>query len=164
MRTLCGRMRQPRRIASVPMQRDGHDGGAGLQRQAPDAALGRAERAGPGAGALGEDHDDVAALEDPPRGVHRVAVAVAAIDREGAERAEQPGREAVVEELGLRDVVDRPAQHHADHPRVHERAVVGGDDHRPVLRHVLHPDALHAEVHEEERLQDGAREPVDRRD
>ena len=65
--------------------RDRRDGRAGLQRQAPDAAPGRAERAGAHAGALGEDHDAVSAREDRAGRVHRLLIAGAA-DRPGRRR------------------------------------------------------------------------------
>ena len=71
---------------------DGHDGRAGLEREAADAALGAAERAGADARALGEDQDAVAAREDRLGGREHVLVAGAALDREGAERVEEPAR------------------------------------------------------------------------
>ena len=97
------------------------------------------------------------------RGVDRVLVGVAAVDREGAERVEDPRLQAIGEQLLLGDVVDRPPHHRADHERVEEAAVVGGEDDRPVLRDVLAPDAREAEVEMEERLEDRADEPVDDR-
>ena len=144
-------------------QRDRDDRRAGLQREAADAALGAPERARPGAGALGEDQDAVAALEDRPRGLEHVRVAGAAAHREGAERADEPRDEPVLEDLALGDVVDRPAVEHADDERVQERPVVGGEDHRPGGRDVLAADAAEPEVQMEERLQDRARDPVDDR-
>jgi hypothetical protein len=51
--------------------RDRDDGCAGLEREAPDAALGAAEGARANAGALGEDEDGVAALEDRVRELER---------------------------------------------------------------------------------------------
>ena len=144
-------------------QRDRDDRRAGLQREAADTALGAPERARPGAGALGEDQDAVAALEDRPRGLEHVRVAGAAAHREGAERADEPRDEPVLEDLALGDVVDRPAVEHADDERVQERPVVGREDHRPGGRDVLAADAAEPEVEVEERLQDRARDPVDDR-
>ena len=73
MRTLCGRMRQPRADRLGADHRDRDDRRAGLQREPADAALGLAERAGPDARALGEDQDAVAAREDRLGGVDHVA-------------------------------------------------------------------------------------------
>ena len=92
-----------------PEHRDRHDRRPGLERQPPDAAMGIPERAGTSPRPLGEDHDAVAALEDPPRRVHRLLVAGAAVDRERPEAAQQPAGDRVQEELLLRDVVDRAA-------------------------------------------------------
>ena len=68
-----------------PDHRDRDDGGAGLEREPPDAlaGLGRATRAH--ARPLEEDEDDLAALEQLLRGRDRVGVGGAAIDRERAE-------------------------------------------------------------------------------
>ena len=120
----------------------------------PTPRLGRAERAGPRARALGEDEDAVAAREDRLGGVHRLLVAAAAVDREGAERGQQPGDRPVDEQLLLGHEVDRPAGHDRDDEGVQERAVVGRDDERPRGRDVLAPDPAQAEVEVEERLQD----------
>ena len=70
--------------------RDRDDRRAGLEREPADAALGRAERAGPDPRALGEDQHDVPAREDRLGGLDHVAVAGAAVDRERAERVEDP--------------------------------------------------------------------------
>ena len=150
-------MRQPLRIVSVPMMRDGDDGRAGLEREAADAAARAAERAGADARALGEDQDAVAAREDRLGGLEHRAVGVAAVDRERAERVEDPGLPALLEELPLGDVVHRPPGDRRDHERVQERAVVGGEDDRAVLRDVLAADARQPEVQVEERLQERAR-------
>ena len=163
MRTLCGRMRQPLRIASVPITATGTTGRAGLQREPADAAPGAPERAGPDARALGEDQHRVAAGEDRLRGLEHVGVALAAADREGAERVEEPGRQPVAEQLLLGDVVHRPPGDRGDHERVQERAVVGGEDHGPALGHVLAADPRQPEVEVEERLEDRPHEPVDER-
>ena len=71
-------MRHPLRTGSVPIDRDGHDGRAGLEREAADAAARAAERAGADARALGEDQDGVAAGEDRLGGLDHVLVAGAA--------------------------------------------------------------------------------------
>ena len=143
---------------------DGDDRRAGLERQAPDPAPRAAERAGPDARALREHQDDVAALEDRARRGHRLLVGRAAVDREGAERAQQPRDDRVEEEqLLLRDEVDRPPGHDRDDERVEERAVVRRQDHRPARRDVLAPDPPQAEPDMEERLQDRAHDPVDER-
>ena len=84
--------------------------------------------------------------EDRARGVHRGAVAGAAVDGEGAERVEDPGLPALLEQLALGHVVDGPAHEHADHERVEEAAVVGREQQRALLRQVLAADPLHAEV------------------
>ena len=60
------------------VDRDRHDGRSRLEREAPDAALGLAERAGARARALGEDQHRVAALEDRLRGLDEVRVGGAA--------------------------------------------------------------------------------------
>ena len=153
MRTLCGRMRQPLRTASEPMIATGIDGRAGLERQAPDAALRPPQRPGPRARALGEDQHAVAALEDRARGGHRLLVGGAAIDRVGAQRGEQPRGRPVDEGLLLRHEVDRPRAIMRDDEGIQERAVVGGDDERALGRDVLAPDAAQAEVQVAERLQ-----------
>ena len=142
---------------------DGHDRHAGLEREAPDAALGLAERARADPGALGEDDDDVAALQDLAGRGHRVLVGVAAVDREGAERVEDPRLPALAEQLLLGDEVDRPPHERADHEGIQERPVVGGDDEGALGRDVLAPEAGHPEVEVEERLQHAADDPVDDR-
>ena len=141
-----------------------HDRRAGLQRQAADAALGAAERAGPDARALGEDQHAVAAVEDRPRGLQHVAVAGAPVDGEGAERvAGTSATSRCRKSSSLGDVVERPAGDRPDHERVEERAVVGGEDHRPRRRDVLAPDPRHPPVEVRERLEHRAGEPVDDR-
>jgi hypothetical protein len=86
---------------------------------------------------------------------------VAVPDREGAERAQQPRLPAILEQLLLGHVVDRPPDQRPDHEGVEEGAVVGGEDHRPRVRHVLAANTRQPEVQVEERLQHGARDPVD---
>src|SRR3989442_12770341 len=66
--------------------RDRHDRRTGLELEPADAALGLAERPGPDPGALGEDPDHAAPLEDQASGLHRLLVRLAAPDRECAER------------------------------------------------------------------------------
>ena len=111
MRTLRGRMRQPRRTSVVPITASGTTGAPVSSASRPTPRLARAGRAGPHARALGEDQHAVAAREDRLGGVDHVLVGVAAVDREGAERVEQPRLQAVAEQLLLGDVVDRPPHH-----------------------------------------------------
>ncbi len=66
------------------------------------------------------------------------------------------------EQLLLGHVVHRPPRDRPDDERVEERAVVGGEDDRPV-GDVLAPDPGQPEVEMEERLDDRADEPVDDR-
>ena len=161
--TRRGRMRQPLRMSSVPMIATGHDRRAGLEREPADPALGLAERPGPHARALGEDADRAAALEDHASGLHRELVRLAAPDREGAEREQQARLPALLEQLHLGDEPERPAEADADHERVGEAAVVGGEQDRAFGGDVLGPDPPEPEVEVEERLQDGAHDPVDDR-
>jgi hypothetical protein len=125
--------------------------------------LGAAERAGADAGALGEDHHHVAAREDLLRGLHRLGVGLGAADRESAQRVEDPALPAPVEQLALGHEVHRPAHADADHERVEEAAVVGGQDHAALGRHVLAADARHAEVQLQRGLQERAHDPVEDR-
>ena len=67
---------------------------AALEGQAPDTALGPRKRARADAGALGEDHHGLPALEQGERGVHRLLVGGAAPDRERAEAVEEPAEQA----------------------------------------------------------------------
>ena len=120
----------PAAQALGPEDRDRHDRGARLEHEPADTALRLAERARAHAGALGEDADDTAALQDHPRGLHRLLVRLAAPDGERAERQQEPGLPALVEQLDLRDEVQRPAEAAADHERVGEAAVVRGHQHR----------------------------------
>jgi len=143
-----------------PEHGDGYEGHARLQRQAPDAALRRAERAGADARALGEHEDGAAAGEDRLRRLDRAHVGVAPGDGEGAQRVEDPGREAVREELLLGHVVDGLLRDRGDHEGIEEGAVVGREDDGAV-GYVLEPDPLHAEVQAEEGLEERAEEPVD---
>ena len=137
---------------------------AGLQGEAADAALRGRQRAGPDPGALGEDADGAAALDDQAGGLHRVLVGLAAADREGAEPGEDPALPAALEELDLGDVVHRPppGQGAADHERVEEAAVVGGDDQAALDAAVLAAVAGVAEVDEEERRHEDPGQQVER--
>src|SRR4051812_39059775 len=116
-------MRQPRRMLSVPMTATGT-----TARRSPAPGDRRrawgCQRAGAGAGALGEDDDDVAALEDLSRQAHGVLVTGPAVDREGAEAVQEPRLPAVAEELLLGHEVDRPAYQRADDEGVEERPMV----------------------------------------
>ncbi len=109
----------------------------------PDSS---ARRPIPGLGLVGElpaprapslaVHDDRSApVEDPERGDERLLVLVAAPDREHAAVAEHPRADAL-EQLRLAHELDAPADERAGEEVVHERRVVGGEDHRPV-GHVL---------------------------
>ena len=140
-----------------------HDRRSGLQRKPANPATGCAERAGTGPRALGEDQDDVAALEDRLGGDDRVRVGGAAPDRERAERRQQPRDHAADEDLLLGDVVHRTTSHARDHERIEEAAVVGGDDHGSPLGDVLTPDPLHPEIDQEEDLKADPDHPVDDR-
>ncbi len=104
--------------------------GAGLQREAADAALRAAPASRCGCACPRGRCRRPAALEHDARGLHRLLVGLAAADREGAEPAEQPALPALLEQLHLGHVVHRPppGQAGADHERVEEAAVVGGDD------------------------------------
>ena len=130
--TLRGRIRQPRRTCSVPWTATGSTGGAGLEREAADAALRPPERAGADPGALGEDAHGRRRARGSAAPVSIALVGLAAADREGAEPGEDPALPALLEQLDLGDVLDRPPprQQRADHERVEEAAVVGGDDQR----------------------------------
>ena len=100
-RTLCGRIAPALADGLGADDRDGHDGRAGLEREAADAAARAAERAGPDARALGEDQHGVAAAEDRLGGLDHVGVALATADREGAEVVQQPAGEAVANSSSL---------------------------------------------------------------
>ena len=149
------------RLGAEHGHRDDRD--AGLQSEPADATLGLAERAGSHARALGEDEDDVAAGEDRLGGIDHVGVAGPPVDRERAQRVEDPRLPGTAEELLLGHVVHRSARHAGDHERIQEAAVIGGDDHRPVLGDVLEPDPSHPEVDPEERLEGQPDKPVDDR-
>ena len=128
----------------------------------PDAAPRHPEWARSLARALGEDHDAVAALEDPTGRLHRLHVAAATVDRKPAESAHQPARDRMQEQLLLCEVVNRPPCQRADHERIDKAPVVRCEDHRPAFRHMLHAASPHAEVDVEERLQDRPCSPVER--
>ena len=160
--TLRGRIRQPAADLLGPVDGDREHGGAGLERQPPDAAPRARQRSGAVAGPLGEDADGAAALEHAARRRHRVLVGLAAPDREGPEARQQPALPALLEQLDLGDVVHRPppGQRDADHERVEEAAVVGGDDQRTADPGVLAADAREPEPEQKARLQHEPREPV----
>ena len=65
-RTLCGRMRQPLRIASVPMMATGTTGAPVSSASRPTPRLGLPSAPGPDARALGEDQHRVAAARGSP--------------------------------------------------------------------------------------------------
>ena len=142
---------------------DGSHGGARFQRETADAAAWLAERPGPRPGSLGEDHDAVTALENGSGGVHRLAVAGAAVHGKRAEGIEQTGLPGLLEQLALGHVVDGPALERADHEGIEEAAVVGREQQRSAAGKMLAPDPLEAEVDEEERHQHRAQRPVQQR-
>ena len=135
--------------------RNRDDRRAGLERQAPDAPPGPAERAGTRARALGEHQHDLASVEDRLGRLDRLLIAGAPVDRERAQRVQQPAQDpAVAEQLLLGHVVHGPPGHRADHERVEEAPVVGGENDRPLRRDVLPADPLHPQVDQKERRQD----------
>ena len=152
MCTFTGLIRQPLRACSEFVTAIGTTGLPLWSARRPTPRLGRAERAGADAGALGEDHDGLAALEQRAGGVHRLLVGRAALDREGAEAVEDPAEQRVLEQLLLGHEVDRPAEAAADRERVEEAAVVRREDHAAV-RDVLGAEPPEAEVDEDRRLQ-----------
>ena len=162
-RTLCGRMRQPLRIASVPMMATGTTGAPVSSASRPTPRRGRPSAPGRMRVPSGKISTASPRSRIALRGLEHVGVALAAADREGAERVEEPGGQAVAEQLLLGHVVHRPPGDRGDHERVQERAVVGGEDHGPALGHVLAPDPRQPEVEVEERLEHRADEPVDER-
>ena len=88
--TRCGRIRQPRRTASVPTIADGDHRRAGLEREPPDPAPRAAERARAACACpRGTSARSRRARGSPARS-RTSRVARPAVDREGAERAEQP--------------------------------------------------------------------------
>ena len=139
----------------------GHDRRAGLQRQAPDPAPGRAERR--------------RSARACPRGRRRRSLRARGSrgrcpsrphrprrDRRGRRRGafSSPRLPALLEQLALGHVVDGAAHERADHEGVEEAAVVGGQDQRAAAGQVLAADALHAEVDQEERHEDRPERPV----
>jgi hypothetical protein len=130
---------------------DWEDRRAGLEREPPDAALRSPEGARANPGALGEDDHRAAPVDDQSRRLHRGLVRLPAPDREGAEPREQPADPAALEQLDLGEELHStpPWQQRADHERVEEAAVVGGDDHPALHPRVLAADALEPEPHEQ---------------
>ena len=161
MRTLRGRMRQPLRTSSVPMTAIGTTGAPVCSARRPTPL--RGAPSGPGRTRVpsGKSTTQSPAREDRAGGLHRLRVARAAIDGEGAEAVQQPCHHAVLEQLALCHVVDGPAHERADHERIEEAAVVGGQQQRAAARQVLCADALHAEVDQEERHEHRPDGPVE---
>ena len=124
MCTFTGLMRQPLRARSEFVTAIGTTGLPLSSARRPTPRLWPRERAGADAGALGEDHDGLAALEQRQGRGHRLLVGRAALDREGAEAVEEPADERVLEQLLLGHEVDRAAEAAADRERVEEAAVV----------------------------------------
>ena len=157
-RTLRGRMRQPRRTCSVPITATGMTGAPDSSARRPTPRFGRASepwRMRVPSGKM---------TTVPPRstasrgGLDGGLVRLAAADREGAKAAEDPALPALLEELDLGDELDRaaPRQERADHERVEEAPVVGGDDQAALEAGVLAALALEAEPDEEERAGRGS--------
>ena len=165
MRTLCGRMRQPRRTASVPITATGRPGAPVSSASRPTPRLGAAERAGADARALGEDQHDESPRSRIARGrAHRVGVAGAAVDRERAERVEDPALPG-----GWRTAPSWPRSRSAAAPCRRsrtDRGTSGGWPRRsrgPPAGCARARSAAQPEVEVEERLEDGAHDPVDER-
>ena len=162
-RTLCGRMRQPRRIASVPMMATGTTGTPVSSARRPTPRRGRPSEPG----RMRVPSGKIRTLS--PRA--RIARAVSSMSWSPVPRSTGKAPSALssqpcqrrLEQLALGHVVERPARDRGDDERVQEGAVVGGDDVRAVGGHVLAADARQAEVQVEERLQHGADQPVDDR-
>ena len=132
--TLRGRMRQPRRTCSVPNTATGTTGTPVSRARRPTPRRGSPERPRAHARALGEDHDTVAAREDHAGRLHR-ARCRRRRDRRGRLRGRSAARlPALFEQLALGHVVDGPAHERADHERVKEAAVVGGEQQRATAR------------------------------
>ena len=118
------------------------------------------QRAGAVAGALGEDHHGLAPLQQRQGRGHRFLIGLAALDREGAEAVQDPAGDPAFEQLALGHEVDRLLDAAADHERVQEAAVVGGQDHGPLGGHVLAAGAAHAQEQQQEGLEHHADGPV----
>ena len=140
---------------------------AGLEREPADPAVRDRERAAADPRPLGEDAERAAALEDPPGGLERLRVGLAAADRIGAEPAQDPALPGRLEQLDLGDVVHRPPprEHRPEHERVEEAAVVGDDDQAALDAGVLASEALEPEPDQEGGLEedpgDDVEHPVD---
>src|SRR5918995_1126840 len=91
------------------VDRDGQDRGAGLEREPSEATLRPRQRTASMAGPLGEDADGSPALQDLAGGGQRLRVRLSAPDGVGAEAVEDPALPALLEELDLGDIVERPA-------------------------------------------------------
>ena len=124
----------------------------------------RGSPSGPGRTRVPSGNSDhaVSPREDRPGGLHRLPIAGAAVDGEGAEAVQQPRLPALLEQLALGHVVDGTAHQRADHEGIEEAAVVGGQQQRAAARQVLAADTLQAEVDEEEGQQDRTQRPVQR--
>ena len=98
-----------------------------------------------GRGAFGVDGEHPPRPQDPCHQLqseHRPAT-IAAVDRDHAERREQPAGLPALEVLGLAHEAERAASGHEQHDRIEERDVVRGNDHGPAAGQVLaalHPD------------------------
>ena len=160
-----GRIRQPRRTCLGAEHGDRHDGRAGFEREPSDAAA-RADRAGPG----GSRVPSGKTTTQSPRSRIARAVSIAspvagpAVDREGARARSAPTPASASRTARAWPCSRRAgATRRADHERVEEAAVVGGEQQRPACGQVLAADPLHAEVDQEEGHEQRPDHPVEDR-
>ena len=144
--------------------RDGQDRGAGLQREAADAALRPAQRAAADPGALGEDDDGPAALD--AQAARSPSPSSSAWPRrigKAPRRFRSQRLPARLEELDLGDELHppRPRQRGADHEGVEEAAVVRGDDQPALELGVLAAVAVEPQPDQEGRDQEAAGDEVE---
>src|SRR4051794_16548695 len=139
---------------------DGDDRGAGFQGDAPDPRFRFAQLTRARTAALGVDEQHLPLVDEDPRRFHRHLVVVAAADREDAAVLVDVGEDGGAEELGFGHEADLPPQVDAAEEVVHLAEVVGGEDQRPLLRHVLDPDRPHPVEHDRRQREDDAGEGV----
>lgn len=115
---------------------DGEDGDFGFAavEDEGDAGGELADGAVFGAGALGEDVDDVALLETFNGGADGGEVGVAAFDGEDIPEFEEVVEEAALEERVAGHVVDLAGRGDADEPGVEEGLMVGDHEHAAGFR------------------------------
>lgn len=137
-----------------PVDRDRDDRGPALERQPAHAGARMVgDRPVTRAPALRVDHDHAAAPEDLEGGGHRLLVACAAADREGA-NVPQHRRQQAAEELGLRHEAHPSAQVQGHEEVVQRGEVVGCDDRRPGRGHLARVDRPDAVEDHAQRPQD----------